>query len=63
MDRWPALVALEWRRRLCREAPSLAPRRPRPRDPADSLDKQSAPKASQKAAKEKSHHTIPRQAA
>src|SRR4030095_7406663 len=32
MDRWPSLVALEWRRLLCREAPSLAPHRPTPRD-------------------------------
>ena len=43
MDRWPALVALEWRRLLCREAPSLALRRPRPRDPADSPDTRCAP--------------------
>ena len=42
MDRQLSLVGLEWRRLLYREAPSLAPRRPRPQDPADSLDKQSA---------------------
>lgn len=42
MDRRQALAGLEWRTRSGPAAPSLAPRRRRPRDRADSLDTQSA---------------------
>src|SRR5437660_4030338 len=43
MDRRQALAALEWRKLQCRASPSLAQRRPRPRDLADSPDTQCAP--------------------
>src|SRR6266487_4295301 len=44
-DRQQALAGPEWRTLQFQAAPSLAPRRRRPRDLADSLDTQSAPEA------------------
>src|SRR6266478_9718274 len=53
MDRRQALAALEWRKLQCRASPSLAQRRPRPRDLAGSLDTQSAPKAGSRRSEER----------